>query len=698
MARLDHVNIKQGTDSTSLFSQGNTLPLTKRPFGMSAFAPQTTRDANFYHPHHRSLHGVRLTHQPSPWVNDFASLLFQPQRETPASHPDSIWSGYRPEDAVLTPAYQELDFLRARAKLRLTASDRAAIMLLDFHETVTIPRLAILPKDAETKIILHPEKNQIEGYTRFSTHPTADNFALYFVMDIRGAIDRAHTETTTNDGRHQTGTHADGNGAGLNVGFAEKKIEIRLGFSFISIEQAWINLRRELGERSFDEIRREGEAIWEAQLAKIDIEADDATLDTFYSCMYRLFLYPTRMDEFDANMQRIHYSPYSGETHPGPAYTNNGFWDTFRTVYPLYSIIDPERYADILEGYVNAYRESGWLPKWPSPAETGIMPGTLIDAVIADAAVKGIGSRDMLETALEGAIKHSITDAHDERIGRRGVTEYLELGYVPKDKFHESVNRSLDYIYGDYCIGRTAEVLGRHELIAPYAVKAQNYKKLYDAETGFMRGRTSSGDFSPTFDPFEWGGDYTEGSAWQNSLAVYHDFDGLIELMGGTNAFAEHLDRLFAAEPLYGIGSYWGEIHEMTEMAAVDFGQFAISNQPSFHIPYLYVLVGQREKAVHWIRRACSELFSANPAGFPGDEDNGSTSGWYILSMLGFYQLCPGKAEYVIASPLVESASIQLGSSGRRALISRDSDGCFVLNGKRIESTYLSHEQLISES
>lgn len=695
MRLLKHVNIKQGTASTSRFSQGHTLPLTKRPFGMSAFAPQTSWDPSFYHPSHRALEGVRLTHQPSPWVNDFACFLMIPQRDTAVSHPGNIWSGYRPDEAILTPAYQKLDFLRARATFELTPTDRAAAILLNFHESVDTPRLAIRPMDAHTHITVDAERSRVEGYTTYSTHKTPDNFALYFVMDIVSGIDTEKTVSTLNDGSNKPALEADGVGAGINLAFAQNQIEFRLGLSFISIEQAWTNLDRELGDKSFNEIRREGEALWETQLEKIQIEADEATLDTFYSCMYHLFLYPTRMDEFDADNNRIHYSPYDGKTHPGPAYTNNGFWDTFRTVYPLFSIIDPDRYADILEGYVNAYKESGWLPKWPSPAETGIMPGTLIDAVIADAAVKGISSREVLETALEGMIKHATVDAHDDRIGRRGVTDYLELGYVPKDKFHENVNRSLDYIYGDYCIGTTAAVLGRNDITEAFFAKGENYKKLYDPETGFMRGRNSDGSFSADFDKFEWGGDYTEGSAWQNSLAVYHDVEGLIELMGGKEQFTRHLDELFATPPFYSIGSYWGEIHEMTEMAAVDFGQFAISNQPSFHIPYLYVVAGEREKAVHWIKRACTELFSANPAGFPGDEDNGSTSGWYILSTLGFYQICPGQPRYVVAAPLVQSATVQVGNEGKTVSITQDDEGRFCLNGELIDDAYLSHEKLI---
>ncbi len=698
MTLLDHVNIRQGTASTSRFSAGNTLPLSKRPFGMSAFAPQSSWAPNFFHPADRALDGVRLTHQPSPWVSDFAALLFSPQSGKPYVHRDNIWSGYRPNEAVLTPAYQELDFLRARAKWRLTPTERAAIVLLDFHESVELPRLMIRPMDQDSSLRLDPETLRVEGYTTHSTHPVAEGFKLHFVMDIIGSVDSDATMATNNKNIIESGLESSGEGAGLNIAFGQRQIEIRMAFSFISVEQAWINLDRELGARSFNEVREETEAIWESYLKKIRIKTDDsAVADTFYSAMYRLFLFPNQMDEIDANGRRVHRSAYDGQIHSGPAYTNNGFWDTFRTVYPLYSLICPERYADILEGYVNAYRESGWLPKWPSPAETGIMPGTLIDAVIADAAVKGIGSREMLETALEGAIKHANTDAHDDRIGRRGLTEYLELGYVPKDKFHENVNRSLDYIYGDYCIGLTARALGREDLAEAYFERGMQYKLLYDKDSGFMRGRDSAGKFVEPFDPFSWGGDYTEGSAWQNSLAVYHDVDGLIDLMGGRDAFVAHLDELFATPPFYTIGSYWAEIHEMTEMAAIDFGQFAISNQPSFHIPYLYAHAGERDKAIYWLERATSELFTAEPDGYPGDEDNGSMAGWYIFTMMGLYPICPGKPEYIVTKPLADEFLLTL-EDGKEVLISTDEEGRFLLDGKVIDTTYLSHQMLLGQT
>lgn len=692
MRYLDLVNIRQGTFSTSRFSFGNTLPLTQMPFGMASFAPQTNGNPNFFHAADRSVEGIRLTHQPSPWVGDFGCLLLIPQSGQPFTADGTFWSGYRPEEAVLTPAYQHLRLLRYRADFELTPTERGASIRLKYDGSQT-PRLAIRPFDAFTRIELDPSAKRLEGYTTYHRFPVAENFALYFVMTFDSEIDVENTVATLKDGSVAKALVSEGQGAGLNIAFGSREVNVQLAVSFISTGQAEQNRKQELEGRSFEQIRAEAEENWEKMISKIIIkDKSEEKIRTFYSCMYRLFLFPNMLHEIDRDGITVHYSPYDGKVHPGVLYTNNGFWDTYRTVYPLHSLICPEQYEKFLEGFVNIYKESGWLPKWPSPAETGIMPGTLIDAVIADAAVKGIGSRELIEAAFAGSLKHSVSESADSVYGRQGVEDYVNLGYLPKGKYHESVNHTLDYAYGDFCIAQTAKVLGNEDIYREYMKRAQNYRRLFDPETGFMRGRFADGSMSGDFDPYEWGGDYTEGSAWQNSYSVFHDFDGLIDLMGGNQEFSKRLDDLFNAPPIYNVGGYACEIHEMTEMASVDFGQCAISNQPSFHIPYLYILTGEREKTNYWIGRITDELFNSGPKGFPGDEDNGSMAGWFIFSMLGFYPLCPGKAEYVAANPHVDSAKLDMG--GHIVQIHKDYDGTLMLNGRRFSEDKISHREL----
>jgi predicted alpha-1,2-mannosidase len=254
-------------------------------------------------------------------------------------------------------------------------------------------------------------------------------------------------------------------------------------------------------------------------------------------------------------------------------------------------------------------------------------------------------------------LHHANHNAPDHRYGRDGVEEYLRYGYVPRD-FRESVNLTSDFAYGDWCIARVAEALGKHDLVEEYDRRAMSYKNLFDPATGFLRPRDREGKMPEDFDPCVWGGDYTEGSAWQNSFFVPHDPAGLAALHGGAEAFVAKLDALFAEPPRYRVMGYGFEIHEMTEMALIDFGQMAISNQPSFHLPYLFAAVGAQDKTNYWVERLARETFKATSDGFPGDEDTGTTSAWYIMATLGFYRLCPGKDEWMKSKRLVKSARI----------------------------------------
>ena len=341
-------------------------------------------------------------------------------------------------------------------------------------------------------------------------------------------------------------------------------------------------------------------------------------------------------------------------------YTDNGFWDTYRTVYPLFVKIARDEFAEMLEGFVNDYRECGWLPRWISIGEVGCMPSTLIDAVIATAVVNGIGSRKTWEDALEGMLNHANHNGPLPRFGRNGAESYVKYGYVPRNEHGESVNLTLDAAYGDWCIATVAKALGRDELVPEYERRAKNYKNLFDAETGFMRGRDTDGNMADGFDPVKWGGEYTEASAWQSTFAVPHDIEGLCALYGGEDKLIEKLDALFALPPFYRVHGYGGEIHEMTEMAAVDLGQFAISNQPSFHLPFIYAYLGHPDKAAYWAHKAALEHFSDEPDGFPGDEDNGTTAAWFIFVCLGEYPLCPGKVENVKFPGLAKSWKINV--------------------------------------
>ncbi len=655
------VNTKQGSKSTHRFSSGNTLPLVQLPFGMAAFAPQNVEDNIrwYYHPDSRSLEGIRLTHQPSPWIADYGAMIFMPQNKLLGGFDgEDRWSGYRPEDAVLTPYYLKTRFLRSRSDLELAPTERGAAIKITFDEDGD-NYFSFVPVKGNCAYRFDAEANILYASTDMHMSGEAVKFKNYIVIKFpEGSVDAEKT-LISNDNKFRKGTKCRGKKAGIHIALAEKSVEIKLATSYISFSQALLNLETELSGKSLKEIKKSAEDIWESYLSRVKIETKDKKLlKTFYSCMYRAFLYPHKCYEYDKKGKPVHYCPHDGSTRSGVRYTDNGFWDTYRTVYPFFALVAKDELREMLRAFIMEYTESGWLPRWLSIGEVGCMPSTLIDAVICDGAVKGFIDNDLLEIALEGMIKHSVTNAPHRRFGRNGAETYCKLGYVPYEEEKESVNLTLDAAYGDWCIAEIAKILGKNDIETEYRERALNYKNLFDPETGFMRAKDKKGNFRPDFTPIGWGRDYTEGSAWQNSFAVPHDIEGLAELYGGKEKLIEKIDELFATPPHYEIISYGCEIHEITEMAAADFGQCAISNQPSFHIPYIYSALGNVEKTAYWVEKLCKEAFSFEDDGFPGDEDNGTTAIWYIFGVLGLYPFCPGKPEYVKGIKQVDKAFI----------------------------------------
>lgn len=650
MKYIPYVNIKMGTDSSMRYSRGNTLPLISLPFGMASFSLQSEiikeRERWFFNPDAPYTEGVRLTHQPSPWIGDYGTFLMMPQNDIISNTASGAYSGYRIEKSIFRPDYLKIRLLRSECTLELTPSERGCIIRLSYENDL-VPYLSFLPVMGNYTYSLDKENGILFGTNDHHSQDDAKNFKMHFVVKFdKNDIDFDKTYQGEN-----------GKNAYIHIAFKTKNVEARVGISYISKELALLSLNRECENKCFDELKGEAESIWEERLHRIEIDSDNSEqLKTFYSCLYRTFLFPHKAYEINASGKAVHYSPFLGKVCDGVRYTDTGFWDTSRTLFPLFSLIAKDEFSSMLEGFVNDYLECGWLPRWPSIGEVGCMPSTLIDSVIAEAAVNGIGSPGILDKALKGMLHHANNASSDKRYGRNGVLEYLKYGYVPRDLYKESVNLSLDAAYGDYCISVVADRLGYNDMKEEYLNRAQNYRLLFDKESGFMRGRDTNGNFSNDFDPTIWGGDYTEGSAWQNSFFVPHDIDGLVSLHGGKDNLIKKLDELCTLPPRYRVHGYNGEIHEMTEMACVDFGQCAISNQPSFHIPYLYALLGEDKKCADIVKSMCSVLFT--PDYYPGDEDNGSMSAWYILSTLGIYPVCPGSKELVKIPMLVKGAKI----------------------------------------
>ena len=472
--------------------------------------------------------------------------------------------------------------------------------------------------------------------------------------------------------------------------------------SFIGYEQAWQNLK-EVAGKDFETVKMEGRKAWNEVLGKIAIEGGNLDQKrTFYSALYRSTLFPRKLYEKDATGKIIHYSPYNGQVLPGYMYTDTGFWDTFRALFPLLNLVYPSVNKEIQEGLANTYKESGFLPEWASPGHRGCMVGNNSASVVADAYLKGLRGYD-IETLYE-AVLHGANSVHPtvSSTGRLGYEYYNRLGYVPYDVgINESAARTLEYAYDDWTIYQLAKALNRPQKeIDLYAKRCQNYRNLYSPEYKLMRGRNDDGTFQSPFSPFKWGDAFTEGNSWHYTWSVFHDPQGLIDLMGGAKEFVTMLDSVFIMPPVFDASYYGGVIHEIREMQVMNMGQYAHGNQPIQHMIYLYDYAGEPWKTQYWVREVMDRLYTPAPDGYCGDEDNGQTSAWYVFSAMGFYPVCPGSNEYIIGSPLFNKINITLENGKVVTIHAADNEASkryiadIKLNGESYSKNYFTHEDL----
>ena len=638
---LETIDTRYGTDNSHSISHGNTLPYTGAPFGMNYFVPQSshTDGSWFFNPDSPIFQGIRLTHQPSPWIGDYSWLLITPVSEK-ILHSDIYHrqSSYRPDESIFQPHYLKINSNRYQISTELTPSRYGARFRLTNQREKPIS--LILHSEANTTF-RQVDANTLLGSLKEETKPAKQSLVMHVCLRFDQPI------------KKQSFLDQD-----LVLDFEQSQLQFSLATSFISEEQALINLP----QSSFDELKEETKRDWEYFLHRFDI-VDQGKIDRrmFDQALYRLFLFPQTFYELDAEGQEIHWDFTHQTVQPGKLFTNIGFWDVFRTSFPLLALMAPDTYHDFLEGFLNFYKETGFLPKWLAPDERGMMPGTLIDGVIADAAAKNLIpdlEKDLFQAMLETAEKEDPS----KRYGRQGAWDYQTLGYLPFD-YHESVSHSLDYSYSDFCIASLANKLQQEQVAQRYSQQSLNYQHLFDPETGYMRAKDRKGQFRPDFSPYTWGRDYAECSAIQNTLSIFHDIEGLKDLMGGQTAFTDYLTKLCQDQPFFDVTGYGYEIHEMSEMATAHFGQLAISNQPSFHIPYLFRYSDKPEYTSLLIKSLREQGFRPGWQAFPGDEDNGSLSAWYIWSAIGLYPTCPGKPFYDLGIPLFNHLRLYLPQS-----------------------------------
>jgi predicted alpha-1,2-mannosidase len=671
-SKSDLVNTLMGTYSKPDLSNGNTYPAIGTPWGMNYWTPQTGKNGDGWQYTYsgEKILGFKQTHQPSPWMNDYGQFSIMPTIGMKWKEADrASWFSHKAEEA--RPYYYRVYLADADITTELTATERAAQFQVTFPDADT-SSFVIDAFDKGSYIKIIPAENKIIGYSTRYRRGKLINFKNYFVIYFDKPF--RYTKTVSElgamiDSLEITNSHALG-----VVGFKTRKgekVNCRVASSFISFEQAELNLK-ELGDKTsgFDKIKAQTKAKWEKALGAIQVEGGtDEQTRTFYSCLYRAVMFPNKLYEIDANKQIVHYSPYNGKILPGYMYGGTGFWDTFRALYPLLNLVYPSINKEMQEGLINDYKEGGWLPEWSSPGYADIMIGNNSASVVSDAYIKGLRGYD-IEKLYEALLHGANNEGPMTAVGRKGVEYYNRLGYVPYDvKINENAARTLEYAYDDFAIYQLAKALNRPKAeIDLYARRCLNYRNLFDPETKLMRGKNEDGKFQSPFNPVKWGDAFTEGNSWHYSWSVFHDVQGLIDLMGGKQTFVKMIDSVFSMAPTYDDTYYGGTIHEIREMQIAGMGQYAHGNQPIQHMIYLYNYAGQPWKTQYWSREVMNRMYKPTPDGYCGDEDNGQTSAWYIFSAMGFYPVCPATSQYVMGAPLFKKLTLNL-ENGKKLVI-----------------------------
>lgn len=699
---VDFVNPLVGSDSNPELSTGNTYPAIAMPWGMNFWVPQTGKmgDGWQYTYSAKKIRGLKQTHQPSPWINDYGQFSLLPTVGKPVfdEAKRASWFSHKAEKAI--PYYYSVYLADYDVTAELCPTERAALMAFTFPKTDQA-NVVIDAFDKGSCIQVIPAERKVIGFSTRNSEGVPDNFRNYFVIEFDHDFDAF---VSVKDGQLISASEQKGNHVGAIITFKTRqrgeKIQARVASSFISSVQAMQNLK-ELGQADMDQLKQQGRQRWNEVLGKIEVEDESIDhLRTFYSCLYRSVLFPRAFYEKDAAGEIVHYSPYNGTVQKGYMFTDTGFWDTFRCLFPLLNLMYPSENVKIQKGLANTYKESGFLPEWASPGHRGCMVGNNSASVVADAYLSGLRGYDM-ETLWQ-AVVHGTQAVHPQvnSTGRLGYEYYNKLGYVPYDvKINESVARTLEYAYDDWCIYQLGKALGKSAReLKPFAKRAMNYQKVFDKETTLMRGRLKNGKFMSPFNPLKWGDAFTEGNAWHYTWSVFHDPQGLIQLMGGKDAFNQMLDSVFILPPVFDNSYYGYTIHEIREMQVMDMGNYAHGNQPVQHAIYLYGYSGQPWKTQYWIRQVMDKLYTPAPDGYCGDEDNGQTSAWYVFSAMGFYPVCPGSGQYVLGTPYFKSMKLHL-ENGKEVDIQSEGKGCYVdemlLNGKSYQHNYLDMHSLM---
>ncbi|WDF80019.1 GH92 family glycosyl hydrolase [Mucilaginibacter sp. KACC 22773] len=702
---VKYVNTRQGTNTKYEFSYGNTYPATALPFGMNTWTAQTGKNGDGwkYQYFEHTIRGFQQSHQCSSWVNDYAVFSLMPVTGNLVVNEDKRAAGFRHENETAQPSYYKVK-LDNNITTEMTPTERGA------HLRFTFPKGqgAYLVLDGYTKmsmVKIIPGERKVIGWVN-NCRWAPQGFKNYFVITFDKSFATYGTWENKKDQLSPKNLAAEGDGVGAYLKFKDgETVQAKVASSYISPEQAELTLQTELGKyKNFDDTRKAADAVWNTLLGRMKIEgATEDDKATFYSCLYHANLFSHQFFEYGKDGKPYYYSPYDSKTHDGYMYTDNGFWDTFRAQFPLNTIIHPKMQGQYVQALLDAQKQCGWLPAWSFPAETGGMLGNHSISLLTDAWVKGIRTFDPKQAL--AAYYHEATNKGPwgSANGRPGWKEYFADGYVPfTPQTQGSTAWTLEFAYDDFCGYQLAKQTGNAYYENVFGRQMYNYKNLFDPKTRFMRAKDAKGNWIEPFDPMDWGGPYTEGNAWHWTWSVFQDVQGLINLMGGDKNFTDKIDSVFTEPGTIKVGGYGQVIHEMTEMAAFKMGQYAQGNEPIHHLLYLYNYADQPWKAQQHLREVMDKMYNAGENGYPGDEDEGQMSSWYVLSAAGIYSVCPGTDEYVIGSPAFKKMTISL-ENGNKFIIEANNNSkqnvyiqSATLNGKPYTHNFIKHGDIMA--
>ncbi|QXV65261.1 GH92 family glycosyl hydrolase [Mucilaginibacter sp. 21P] len=701
---VHYANTRQGTNSKYELSYGNTYPATSVPFAMNTWTPQTGKNGDGwkYQYFENKIRGFQQSHQCSSWVNDYAVFSLMPVTGKLVVTDEDRAATFSHSNEVAQPDYYKVK-LDNGITTEMTTTERGAHLRFSFPAQGAA-HLVLDGYTKESAIKIIPEENKIVGWVNNCRWAPA-NFKNYFEIVFSQPI-KSYGTWENKKGTIKANNKTDeGEGRGAYIEFAPGTVvEAKIASSYISPDQAHLNLNKELGGfKTFDATRAASNKIWNKLFHRVLVEGGtEAQRATFYSCLYHANLFSHRFFELNEQGKPYYFSPYDGKIHDGYMYTDNGFWDTFRAQFPLNTILHPKMEGEYMQALLAAQEQCGWFPAWSFPSETGGMLGNHAISLLADGWVKGIRTFDP-QKALQ-AYSHEANNKGPwgGANGRGHAQFYNENGYIPySQQTLGATAQSLEYAYDDFCGYTLAKSVGNKTYMDAFGKNMYNYKTLYDPGTRFMRAKDDKGKWVEPFDPLAWGGPYTEGNAWHWEWSVFHDINGLINLMGGNKNFTAKIDSVFSQPSTIVPGEYGSVIHEMTEMALIKMGQYAHGNQPIQHMIYLYNYAGEPWKSQYYARKVTDKLYNATENGYPGDEDQGQMSSWYVLSALGIYSVCPGTDQYVIGSPVFPKVTLTL-ENGKKFVIQADDnqhENVYIqsatLNGKVYTHNWLSHADIV---